>query len=120
VRFRACPHCGCLYNRRGNARCVECHRSLIWAWLRRPYRAPRPVPIATPEPERQPAVSMPPPSLRVPFGPRQGEPISPTGVRLGSHGWGWLSHASLIAAMVIAAVAVTAAVVMALTGHGGR
>jgi hypothetical protein len=41
-------------------------------------------------------------------------------VRLGSHGWDWLSHASLIAAMVIAAVALTAAVVMALTGHGGR
>jgi hypothetical protein len=121
VRYRACPHCGCLYNRRGNARCAECHRSLLLAWLR-PYRAPQPAPPPpAPEPrKREHVASLPPPSQLMDFGPRQGEPISPTGIRLRLGRGEWLSHIAVVAAMVVAALALTAAVVMAVTGHGGH
>jgi hypothetical protein len=54
------------------------------------------------------------------FGPRQGEPISPTGIRLRLGRGEWLSHIAVVAAMVVAALALTAAVVMAVTGHGGH
>lgn len=119
MKYRACPHCGCLYNRLGNVRCVECGRSLMWSWLR-VYRPPSPPAAGEPEAPPEAEAALPPPSQPVPFGPRQGEPISPTGIRLGTRHWAWATHAGLVVAIALAAAAVTAALVLAVTGHGGR
>jgi hypothetical protein len=53
--------------------CAECHRMLAFA---RPPRAPRRV-VAT-----VPGMALGPASLRVPFGPRAGEPVSSTRLAL--------------------------------------
>lgn len=68
MTFRTCRRCGCPYNRAGNLVCVECHGLLALPRRPRPQRRTAPEPGAAP----------PPSTLRVPFGPRAGEPVSAT------------------------------------------
>jgi hypothetical protein len=83
--------------------CADCHAMLAFA--RRP-RAPRRV-LAT-----VPAVAVGPANLRVPFGPRAGEPVSVTRLALAEAAWGPLTQVCL------SLIVVAAALLVVLAAHG--
>lgn len=113
--FRECPRCGCPYNRKGNRYCVDCHARLPWLF-RRAYVPPAAAPVVPPAPPAQPA--LPPPDLRVPFGPRQGEPISPTGIGMRSQSW--RTTVAEVGAVVVAVLAIAVAILVAVLQHQPR
>jgi hypothetical protein len=80
--------------------CADCHRMLAFA---RPPRAPRPV-VAT-----VPGVALGPASLRMPFGPRAGEPVSSTRLALIESTPGPALHLCMTAIIVAAALLVVLA-----------
>jgi hypothetical protein len=106
-----------VYNRAGNAICVECGRHMWWGWMR-----PRNVlPVKLKRRTRKSAstvASLPPPDLPMSFGPRQGEPISVTGMELRASRFARASNAILIGSMAVVLVAVSVALAWVATGHG--
>lgn len=80
--------------------CADCHRMLAFA---RPPRAQRRVVTAAP------GVTLGPASLRVPFGPRAGEPVSSTRLALIESTPGPALHVCLTVIIVAAALLIVLA-----------